>query len=911
MTASAPFRRPASAPSKRPGSAHAAVRPQAPSGLQSPPAQRPESAPVNRSAASSTPRTLCVQRPQSAPLTRPVAPSTPRPAPVLGRGSNKSRFFEFFEPPRQAAVAAAQRRPTSARTIVAAHNAPVRSSELNSMPQFLDHTSTPPPPPPVREPVRPPSPERPILSVRSPQHVVERVLWAMHQHSQECAQASADWVQRAHLRRTPSAPRRRSKSAPPVVKDGAFDSRDSKTPASASRRMRITEFRFGAMRRSLSTPNVDGKKSKKPASSPAGSSKLQMSGNIDNTTIKLELPIGKVASPASHENTPRMASKSKSDEQKRRAKEAARRERQNKSIYRIMTDEPQDSSRRLTSLSDTASSTVSKPFSRSRVSAYIGQKSPGYGDLFSVKADRVGQRGQEPERRNAFKGMTNSTKTKFFEKHQAKETNKTNGEQVEFRVICASSEGGNRSTDAASNLATTIDGQPFGWQAASPDEQWVILDVQTSLTVTAITLMLEGGETNPVTCAVQFAVEPPKHDQSDAWTTACSFEIGEEERTVSRSIDYEGVMQVSRFKSMLIKRYGSINRAWRRILDTSGDGQLSYEEFLAACKEIGYKPPKGISLDSLYLELDGNRDGVVRASDLTNAKSTTPRTRYWRLLFGHPHGHSHSSQGPSAIKICSPLRIFSTDILPVPRKEARAKALSNYLSQTMAAKVNAFNDLGDVVLDDEELEIRDLAKKHGIQILQVEKMKKQFDGFDGNASGAISFDEFKGLMIALMQAKEESDVPPRRIEFFWQMVDADQSGTVEFEEFLTWSMAYFDMFDNSYTVPHSELAERFIAHAQECRVMQAREWAEQHPLRNRLGAFAVSKIREDDFTEYPPSTDSSSSEADKTITVNKIEQHSHLEPESPGATKSSPVTSGMRRALKSKVTYHSNSNPLG
>merc|ERR1719271_822670 len=66
------------------------------------------------------------------------------------------------------------------------------------------------------------------------------------------------------------------------------------------------------------------------------------------------------------------------------------------------------------------------------------------------------------------------------------------------------------------------------------------------------------------------------------------------------------------FVKILKRRYGSIYRAWRQGLDTSGDGKLSFTEFTDACRAIGYAG----HVRKLWGELDDDDSGVISLAEL-------------------------------------------------------------------------------------------------------------------------------------------------------------------------------------------------------------------------------------------------------------------------------------------------------
>jgi len=98
-----------------------------------------------------------------------------------------------------------------------------------------------------------------------------------------------------------------------------------------------------------------------------------------------------------------------------------------------------------------------------------------------------------------------------------------------------------------------------------------------------------------------------------------------------------------------------------------------------------------------------------------------------------------------------------------------------------------------LVTDQKEREIRHLARKNGLNLNDVERIKKVFDEFDSDGSGVIDETEFKDVLIKLMKVKNPNDVSAKKMKRFWLEVDTDRSGEVNFEEFLLW---YFNFFNN-------------------------------------------------------------------------------------------------------------------
>jgi len=102
---------------------------------------------------------------------------------------------------------------------------------------------------------------------------------------------------------------------------------------------------------------------------------------------------------------------------------------------------------------------------------------------------------------------------------------------------------------------------------------------------------------------------------------------------------------------------------------------------------------------------------------------------------------------------------------------------------------NSFSE--EVNLDDEQKELRKLARKYSMHINSVEKYKKDFDEFDADGSGAIDPEEFDNLIHKCAKVPPKLRLPPTRVRQFWRDADTDENGEVGFEEFLVFQKKYF------------------------------------------------------------------------------------------------------------------------
>uniref|UniRef100_A0A7S4WJD9 EF-hand domain-containing protein n=1 Tax=Alexandrium monilatum TaxID=311494 RepID=A0A7S4WJD9_9DINO len=103
-----------------------------------------------------------------------------------------------------------------------------------------------------------------------------------------------------------------------------------------------------------------------------------------------------------------------------------------------------------------------------------------------------------------------------------------------------------------------------------------------------------------------------------------------------------------------------------------------------------------------------------------------------------------------------------------------------------------------LVSDPEERRLRSIAKDSGMCIVDVERIKVNFDKFDLDRSGTIDEKEFRNMIISLMKVKNPADVSAKRLHRYWCEVDVDRSGAVRFEEFLQW---YVNLFQDQWRQP--------------------------------------------------------------------------------------------------------------
>lgn len=79
-----------------------------------------------------------------------------------------------------------------------------------------------------------------------------------------------------------------------------------------------------------------------------------------------------------------------------------------------------------------------------------------------------------------------------------------------------------------------------------------------------------------------------------------------------------------------------------------------------------------------------------------------------------------------------------------------------------------------------------LARRHNLRIDEVKKKWEQFHMFDTNGDVTLSMQEFQRVVRALCGIPEPDPIPPHLVKECFKETDADQDGSISFEEFLLW-----------------------------------------------------------------------------------------------------------------------------
>lgn len=87
--------------------------------------------------------------------------------------------------------------------------------------------------------------------------------------------------------------------------------------------------------------------------------------------------------------------------------------------------------------------------------------------------------------------------------------------------------------------------------------------------------------------------------------------------------------------------------------------------------------------------------------------------------------------------------------------------------------------------------IRDVARRMGINLLDIDRYKKVFDSYDKNKSGVLEIDEFGPMLQRVLKIPAGHQLPSSQIKSYWNMADRDNNGVIDFPEFCQFYLKIF------------------------------------------------------------------------------------------------------------------------
>jgi len=114
---------------------------------------------------------------------------------------------------------------------------------------------------------------------------------------------------------------------------------------------------------------------------------------------------------------------------------------------------------------------------------------------------------------------------------------------------------------------------------------------------------------------------------------------------------------------------------------------------------------------------------------------------------------------------------------------------------------HGFSD--EVMLTKQQREIREVVRKFQMKMspAEIERMKVTFDQFDLDGGGTIDSGEFEKMLHTMLKVPAHLELPSARVKTFWTEIDSDNSGEIDFEEFLVFYSKLFHSEDGETTSP--------------------------------------------------------------------------------------------------------------
>lgn len=348
------------------------------------------------------------------------------------------------------------------------------------------------------------------------------------------------------------------------------------------------------------------------------------------------------------------------------------------------------------------------------------------------------------------------------------------------------------STQRQESPAADLEKQSGWWESANGtvENQFVILQLANKepKRLHALELSLPGNDAGPRSCKLQYSNESTDGPWKDAW----NFQVASKSDVKCRTTFETGTNIMKDFKDWLVRSYrGNVNEAWK-LLFHEKLLEIPSADFLASLTRIKqqmFHPNHGLpswcqEAQRLCDELDPAKSGVVTLASILEPAQPPPEACYWKLTIVNNWGST------KRLQVMSPLRL--TTLIQVQTgglSRMRASFIDHQAGHLAGDSLIRAFDLETLGVDSEAVQLRRLAKKYSISILDIEDMHRLFSNATSDGKVIVQ-SEFTSMLLKLYGTEDLSEVPAQRLRFFWQQADQDGSGEIDFEEFIMWYDRY-------------------------------------------------------------------------------------------------------------------------
>lgn len=140
-------------------------------------------------------------------------------------------------------------------------------------------------------------------------------------------------------------------------------------------------------------------------------------------------------------------------------------------------------------------------------------------------------------------------------------------------------------------------------------------------------------------------------------------------------------------------------------------------------------------------------------------------------------------------------KIFSCTCQPGKSNPSGKFSMESFLEWYMSSFSAVAQLKGDPAAMRQTTVVASLCNTYGIEANDLDKIKRVFDKHDTDGSGTMDKEEFE-VMIAGYLGGKRADIGKERLNNWWREIDLDNSGLVEFHEFVQWYLKYFGSADS-------------------------------------------------------------------------------------------------------------------